>query len=443
LTNKEIRKSLKASALDGAGYASMAGLTQNYITPYALQMNATNTQIGFLSGIPSFAQVLTQLVSPMLAEKIGSRKIFILTAATLHGLMWLPILLIPYLFPNFQIWYLIAFISLCTAFDALGNAPWNSMMADLVPVEVRGRYFSQRNKIINFVMMIMSLVAGGVLQLLTKNGFLGFTIILAGAMISRFFSVYSLTQMVYPAQVKPKVKQSSIFQLSGTLFTTNIGKFIVFNSLINLAANFSAPYFSVYLLRDVKVSYLFYVVINTIPILSTLLFMPFWGKRIDKAGSIKVLKISSVFVPLLPLLWLISANFFFLCGVQMLSGFAWAGVNLSINLFLYYAAPLENRTRYIALSNAMMFGGAAVGSLLGGIAVTHVPAFNLNQIFTIFLISGIARIVVLIIYVPQIKEVRHVPQMSVRQVLFGGTQFAHVNHPIKKSAENPKNQDKK
>ena len=134
LTKEEVRKSLKNSIRDGASYSSMVGLTQNYITPYALAMNASTTQVGFLTGIPSIAMVLTQLVSPILVEKTGNRKSFILLAAFLHTLMWLPILLIPYIFHSYQIWWLIAFITVLTAFDALGNAPWNSTIADIVPL---------------------------------------------------------------------------------------------------------------------------------------------------------------------------------------------------------------------------------------------------------------------------------------------------------------------
>ena len=56
----------------------MVGLTQNYITPYALAMDATTTQVGFLTAIPYFAMILTQLLAPVLSEKAGSRKRFIL-----------------------------------------------------------------------------------------------------------------------------------------------------------------------------------------------------------------------------------------------------------------------------------------------------------------------------------------------------------------------------
>ena len=426
LTKEQIRKSLKNSVRDGAAYSSMAGLTQNYVTPYALAMNSSTTQIGFLTGIPSIAMVLTQLVSPILVEKIGNRKSFILLTAFLHTLMWLPILLIPYIFPSYRIWWLIAFIAMCTAFDSLGNAPWNNMMADIVPVEVRGRYFASRSRINNLVALILSFVAGGILQVLTKNVFIGFSIIFAGAMVSRFLSVYFLSQMVYPSVVVPKTKQASILKLATTLGSTNIGEYILFNALISLSVSFSAPFFSVYMLRDLKFSYLTYVIINATSTLAMLIFMPFWGKRIDKAGSIKVMKAAALFITILPMLWLFSSNVYYLCGVQVIGGFGWAGCNLALNLFLYDAAPAENRTRYLALSNALIFGGAALGSLLGGIMAPILPAIMMNRLFTIFLISSIARIMVVIFFMPGISEVRQVPNMSYREIYFGGLQFASV-----------------
>ncbi len=423
LTKQQVGKSLRNSILDGATYASMLGLTQYYITPYALAMKASTTQVGFLTGIPYLVMVLTQLVSPILVERVGSRKSFILPVAFLHGLMWLPVLLITYLFPSQQIWWLIAFITMGTAFDALSNAPWNSMMADLVPEEVRGRYFSSRNRINGLVTMILSIIAGGILQALTNNVFVAFSMIFAGAMVSRFLSVYFLSQMVEPPVLVPKTKQPSIFKLSLTLGSTNVGKFIIFNALINFAVYLAAPFFSVYMLRDLKFSYLTYVIITSISTLATLIFMPFWGKRIDRAGNVKVLKVASLFLPFVPIVWLFSSNVYYLWGAQVLSGFSWAGFSLAVSIFLYDAAPSENRTRYIALNNALMFAGISLGSLLGGIVAPIIPAIMRNNLLTIFLISGLARLVIVFAFIPKISEVRQVPETSVKEILFGGIRF--------------------
>jgi MFS family permease len=419
LTKDEVRKSLKSSVLDGASYSSMIGLTQNYTTPYALAMNASTTQVGFLTGFPNIFMVLTQLISPTLAERVGSRKQFILAVGFMHGLMWLPIILIPYLFPVHAVWYLILCIAMLTAFDAMGNAPWNSWMADLVPLEVRGRYFSSRSRICNLVALILSFVGGGILQIFSKNGFTGFTIILIGAMFSRWLSVYYLAQMSEPALAVSKTQPLSIWKLSRTIGNTNIGKFILFNALLAFTVNVASPFFSVYMLRDLKLNYLNYVIVVSLPTLGMLIFMPFWGRLIDRVGTVKIMKVSALFVPIMPFMWLLGTSVPYLCLIQMIGGFSWAGFNLAISLFLYYAAPLENRTRYIALYNALMFGGVAIGSLLGGVIAPLVPSLWGNALFTIFLISGVARILVIAVFMPGVKEVRQLPQTSVREMISG------------------------
>jgi len=48
------------------------------------------------------------------------------------------------------------------------------------------------------------------LQALTGNIFLGFAIVFAGAMFSRFASVYFLSQMDEPAVVVPKSKTAGL-----------------------------------------------------------------------------------------------------------------------------------------------------------------------------------------------------------------------------------------
>jgi MFS family permease len=121
LSEEQVNKSLRNSILDGAAYSAMLGLTQNYVTPYALTIKATTQQIGLLTSVPNFTMAGAQFVAPALSERMGSRKSFILPMVVMHALMWLPILLIPYLFQTHQVWLLIAFVTLATACDAAVN----------------------------------------------------------------------------------------------------------------------------------------------------------------------------------------------------------------------------------------------------------------------------------------------------------------------------------
>jgi len=66
-TRLRVKKSLKFSVLDGAAWAAMFGLTQNYITPFALALKATTVQIGLLSSLPNFATALFPRAAPFLS----------------------------------------------------------------------------------------------------------------------------------------------------------------------------------------------------------------------------------------------------------------------------------------------------------------------------------------------------------------------------------------
>jgi len=176
------------------------------------------------------------------------------------------------------------------------------------------------------------------------------------------------------------------------------------------------------MLRDLHFSYIVYTILNSVSILATVGSMTWWGKRMDKAGSIKVLKITSLFVPFVPLGWALSHSLWWLIIMQLFSGFAWAGFQLSSSVFIFDAAPRQNSTRYIALYNSLIFLGVSVGSLTGGLVAPLLPPFKGSNLLSIFIVSGVARLAVALFFLPRIKEVRKVPQVKAEELLFSDFQ---------------------
>jgi MFS family permease len=423
LTSGQVRSSMRNSLFDGAAYSAMLGLTQNYITPYALTMGATTRDIGLLTSVPNFTMAATQFVAPTLSDRAGSRKAFILPMALTHALLWLPILLIPYLFHTHQIWWLIVLVTVSTAFDSALNPVWGSMMADLVPAKMRGRFFGLRNRITAFLSLAFAYAAGGILQLLTGNTNQAFTIIFIAAIASRLVSFYFLSRMYEP--LSPGVEKKthdSVFRISRGLFSTNIGMFIMLCALMNFTTTIAGPFFSPYMLVDLHMSYITYTVINSVAGFAVVGFMTWWGKRIDRAGSIKILKITSLFVPFVAVGWAIYNTLWWLAIMQVFSGFAWAGFQLSSGVFIFDAAPAQNRTRYIALYNSLVFLGVSLGSLTGGLVAPLLPAFIGSYYRSVFLVSGIGRLAVGLFFFRRIREVRRVPQIEAGELLFSDFQ---------------------
>ena len=421
---ERVKKSLKYSILDGSAYSAMLGLTQDYIVPFALALKATTAQVGLLSSVPNLSMALSQLGAPRLAERAGNRKGLILPVVFLHALLWLPILLVPHLFQDQKIWWLIGFFTLSTVFGSLGNPAWGSMMADLVPEGMRGKYFGFRGRICGLATLIFFFIGGAILHSSAADIFLGFSMIFGGAMIFRLVSWYFLSRMYEPPLSNAKKELYDLLDLLRNMRSSNLGRFTIYVSLMNFATYLASPFFAIYMLRDLKFDYLTYVVIIATAALANLMFLNFWGRRADRAGNIKVLKIASVLVPLVPLLWIGSHQLYYLIPVQILSGFAWAGFNLASTNFVYDASLPEHRTRDIALFNAVNGMAICLGALLGGYLAPKLPSLLGYQLLTLFLVSGLLRGLVAGTVIRHISEVREVPETSTAELLFNAVNFA-------------------
>ena len=414
----KVRKSLKCAIYDGASNAATTGLTQDYIAPFALALKATSAQIGLLTSIPSLAAALFQLKAPDMVQRMGSRKRVILPAVLIHALLWAPLALISLLFHSNGIWWVIAIFTLIMVFGALANPAWGSLMADLVPVGKRGRYFGHRGKICGFTTLAFAFVAAFILWLFGHHLFIGFATIFALALFFRLISWYFLAKMYEPPVAIQPRERFRLLDFVRETRATNLGRFVLYVSAMNFATYLAAPFFVVYMLRDLGFDYLTWVVIIASSTLATTMALTFWGKRADRAGNIKIIAISSLFIPLVPLLWLASHNVFYLVLVQLFSGFAWAGFTLCSTNFVYDASPPERRTGCIAYFNAMNGTAICLGALSGGVLAPHLPSLFGYSLLTLFLISGLLRAVVAMTLFHHVVEVRRVPKISTIELIW-------------------------
>ncbi len=415
----KVEKSLKYAIYDGSAYYAMVGLTQDYIAPLALALKATSAQIGLLTSIPNLAAALFQLKAPALVQRAGGRKRMILPIVLIHALLWAPLALVPFLFPISGVWWLIAIFTLIMAFSTLANPAWGSMMADLVPEKKRGCYFGARSRVCWFTYLAFALIAALILWLFSHRLFIGFAILFALALCFRLISWYFLAKMYEPPLAIEQQEQFRLLDFIRETRSTNLGRFALYVSAMNFATYLAAPFFAVYILRDLGFDYLTYVLLIVSVILATTMAMTFWGKRADKAGNIKVIAITSCLIPVVPILWLASHNVFYLVLIQLISGFAWAGFNLCSTNFIYDASPANKRTGYIAYFNAMSGTAICLGALLGGLLATHLPPILGYSLLTLFLISGLLRVVVATTFFRHIHEVRRVRKMTTAELIWG------------------------
>ncbi len=408
----KIKKSIKYSNIEGSFGNAMLGFFENYISPFAIAMNATNRQIGMLSALPNLFASLAQLKSADVMDKIKSRKKIVTIFVLLQTLMFIPLILIPFLFKEnlTRVYALIIFVSLYATLGSFGGPAYGSMVSSLVKDEERGRFFGYRGKIFGIILIISIFIAGYILNLFNGNTLIGFTIIFSIAMICRFFSYLFLKKMYDPAMDFSKDGYFSFLAFYKRLKQSNFAKFTLYVSLITFTTNLAGPFFAVYVLKDLEFSYLTYTLWIVIAAIAGLITMTYWGKRVDSFGNIRILRATSIIVPIIPILYLFSKETYWLMFIQIVFGIVWAGFNLSAGNFIYDSAIPEKRARCIAYFNVSNGIALFFGAILGGFMIRYLPAIFGSKLLTLFLLSGILRGLVAIIMIPMIKEVRKIKE---------------------------------
>ncbi len=438
-TIDKVKQALRISAGEGMAYGGFVGVGDHYVMAFAVAMQTSSLQLGVLAALPGFLASSAQLWDQSLVRLLRSRKAVVLVFAAAQGLIFVPMLLLALLAWGSPGWWLIFFASLYSTFGALVSPAWGSIMAEIVPQNLRGSYFSLRGRLSTLATVVTFLLAGVFLNLLVHRALWGFAVLFGAAIGLRFLSWLFLTRL-YELPAAKTEQQGSASEFVRGLGSTNLGRYLLFLFAMSFVVNIASPYFTVYELRDLHFSYLTFAVLETGSSLAMLFAITHWGHAADKAGNYRILAISAYLIPAVPLLWLASSNLAYLGAVQLFSGMAWAGFNLCTVNYLFDATSSEDRTKYLAYFNAGNGIATGAGALLGGSLAPHLPAFLGYQILTLFLISGVLRLLVTVVFLPRIHEVRRVSKLPASQlfhILMGGRpvnrrlshrRHAHLHH---------------
>src|SRR3989338_7470990 len=429
--HKKIKESEKTSIREGSFFGVMEGFGVRYITPYALALGATNLIVGLISTLPGFLGNLTQLYTTQLIKK-KSRKSLVFFAILMQALLWIPLIFVGvlyYFYPairEYLPWMLLTIYSLLIIFGSSAGPAWNSWMKDLI-VKNSGKYFGTRNRIVNLAIVISMAFAGLILSYFTKSLLIGFFIIFFIAFLARLISSFLLLKQYEPPFTYKDNSYFSFKQFLQKMSSNNFGRFVILVSLISFATSIAGPFFAVYMLRDLGFSYIQFTIVSTGAIISMIIFLPRWGVFADSFGNVKVLKLTSLFITIIPLLWfftiflkglpLISIVVYLFC-LELFSGFMWAGFNLSASNFIYDAVTREKMAFCVAYFNIINSFGAFIGAILGGFLVSHdFTISGINGIAILFILSFIIRFFIMVFIQTTLKEVREVKDFNLRDYL--------------------------
>lgn len=432
-----VLKTFRTSILEGSFaqvYGTLAQIGSSYVTKLMVIMGASPLQYSLLTAIAQ-GSAIWQPLGIALSQRIAQRK-WLCIWITAMGRFLSMFLGLALLFqdPQQGLWFMLVLLFFSAGFQATGANIWIAWISNIIPLRIRGRFFSRRNQILLIAGLAVSYLVsfhvdlfeskGGSLRavytrllgaenfFVPSNQALFLAFIFMGATVIGLLGLSLLA--LQPERKRSTLKIPSLQQTFNAPFRDkNFRLLLVFGIWWMLAVGIGSPFWGPFMLKKLQMSLFEMQIYSTINTFSALLSFGFWGKFIDRYGNKSSMQICVFLGGLNPLFWLfMSAGHYNLLWLEgLLSGFMWAGTGIITTNFVLSIAPKGKEQAYSGIYAAVAGLSMMTSSLASGIFYPE----TLNLGFKVlepeqvmFGIGGIARWFA-IIPLALVREQRSVP----------------------------------
>lgn len=341
-----------------------------FLTGLAIMLGAGDFELGLLAAAPFLLQC-AQLLSPIFFrgyENLKKRLGLTLAASRLLWLSLVPLLLLE---GSWRLPVLIVVVVVSSLLTMAATPAWLAWMARIVPMRVRGRFFSRRNAAIAAITLVATIVGSLVLDWSRSSGAesTGFIIVIMMAVAGATLAWRAM------ARIPETVKRSALKhrrlgwkELSSPFRNRAFWRLLVVFASWNGAVGLSAAFFAPHMLLNLRMSFFLIGVYSSSTALVAVVASRYWGRLIDRFGSRAVLNLCAFGIGLIPLVWLFPrADFLWVLIPEALySGVLWAGFNLAAFTLPLDRSPQEDRTVYLSVFAAVTGIAFFLTSLLSG-----------------------------------------------------------------------------
>ena len=392
---KEYKKYLTSAILDTANNKIASS---SLITAFAVYLGLSDLSIGIYAVLDTITNMLQIFAAPLFS-KIGQSKFVVLANYTIYRLASVGFAFIPFISDNITIRtvYFFIFAMIYAVTGEMGYITFVNWRMTLVKKEERTKFASSKNMIKNTVVMSFSLFMGVVLDKFKTNGYelYGFLILFGIVFIIAFIDI-AIRINTYKPEIenKPiKIKESVERPAKDKKFR----KVLIIAGINRFALGIGTMYLNVYLLRYIKVNYVYYSILNIIINLSDALFSKFWAKKAeDREWNRVLIPTGILYIISFILLLIINTNYliYILPLIYILMGCANSAYDIYYNVAIYESSMENYQTSYVTFERFIEGIVTAIIPLLSYTVFKE----NGNIIATTFLI-GIISYIIFIVYI--------------------------------------------
>lgn len=388
---RSLRKNLRNSVSDAAAFSVMVGIGETYIPAFVLALGMGEIAAGLIASIPLLVGAILQMISPTAVSWLGSNRRWVVTCVALQGASFLPLVMAA-LAGHMPVAGLFASVSLYWA-GGLGAGPaWNTWMETVVPFRVRAPFFAMRTRLGQAGTLVGFLAGGFALQYGKQTGHVleAFAAIFFVAGMCRSLSARFISRQTESTAMHGSQQKVTLRQLCARIKSGSSERLLLYFLAVQVAVQISGPYFSPFMLGQLKISYLDYVGLLATSFVAKILMLPACGRFASQFGVRRLLWVGGIGIIPCSGLWLYAHTYWQLVLIQFIAGAVWAAYELAMFLMFFEAAHRDERTSILTMFNLANAVALVIGALIGG-SLLKLLGQSHEAYLVLFAVSSFAR----------------------------------------------------
>lgn len=387
----------------------MSFVSLNTVLPaFARHLTSSNLLIGLVPSLNTLGVLLPQILIANFTQKLKRKKDLIIFTALGERIPWFFLFLaVMFLSSSSSSLLLTTFFILYALFcfsGGMGGPAWQDMLAKVIPLKKRGRFFGWSNFLAGGVSIFSAFLSIYLLKSFPfpKNFALCFLFAFFATSIS-YISFILIKEPVYPVKNKESSFREYFRQLPSLIRKDrNFLSFLISTIFLSFGA-MATSFFAVHAMNKLTLPDSQIGAFTLLLLVGQTISSVLWGYLGDKKGYKLVMEAGILLTILAILLAVFSSSIYLFYGVFFIFGWAFSASFISsMGVVLEFSTP-EMRPTYIALTNTVKAPFMSLSPLLGGFLADKI-GFPSVFVITIFIL--LAGILYLIFFV---KEPRHLP----------------------------------
>lgn len=381
----ETTKSRHNLAISNMAFGASANLVGgNFLTGFYLLLNADDAFIGLITIILTAGNML-QVLSPLLLERFPKRKKLLVGGRIGYHIIEIILIgLIPYLGfgEKTSLSLLVAFKLFITVTNAIMAPGFSIWHIKSIPEEIRAKYYSIFSIVYNLLIYLLVIIASTFADRIKASGreLAGLSYLRLAAVVFAALDVYFLLKIKEFPNEQDAERPGIISMIISPFRERKYLMTVAIACLWSFSASIPGPYYTIYLLKDLGVSYSFLTLVNMLNIPFLVFLTPVWARRINRTSWFRTLQQSITFYLLsYVVMAFVTGKTLFLYPVSMVMAYIFApGINLVFSNIPYINMPKKNQTRYMGFYSTMNSVAAFVAVVISRQFILYTAEYRIR-----------------------------------------------------------------